>query len=129
MSDEMVAARIWAAKLYIADADRGESLTTECQDLAEAKSCALKWAGNANEYVCSYVLKDDVEGVKGIDLAREYYEGAVPIIDELVTKAGRRLGAWINALAVLNEELASQREADRLLHQPENQASLHNIEL
>jgi hypothetical protein len=45
------------------------------------------------------VLKDDIEGVEGIDLAEEYYKGAVPVIDEMVAKGGRRLGALLNALA------------------------------
>jgi hypothetical protein len=27
-----------------------------------------------------------------------YYEGAVPIVEELVGKAGARLGAWLNAM-------------------------------
>jgi hypothetical protein len=45
------------------------------------------------------VLKDDVDGVEGRDLSGDYYDGAVPIVDELVSKAGARLGAWINALS------------------------------
>ena len=58
----------------------------EFQDLADAQTCALLWADDANKFVCSHVLKDDVEGVEGIDLAEEYYEGAVPVIDEMIAK-------------------------------------------
>jgi hypothetical protein len=89
---------IWAQSLYEANLDAAESLTDECQDLAEAQTCALLWAGEANKFVCSHVLKDDIEGVEGIDPAEKYYEGAVPVIDE-IPKRGRRLGALLNALA------------------------------
>ena len=98
-ADGMVAARIWAEKLYEADPDPENSLTDECQDLEDAQTCALLWAGDANKFVCEYVLKDDIEGVEGIDLSGKYYEGAVPVIDEMIAKGGRRLGAWLNALA------------------------------
>jgi hypothetical protein len=67
--------------------------------LSDTQTCALLWAGDANKFVCAYALKDDVEGVQGVDLSGDYYEGAVPVIDEMIFKAGRRLGAWLNALA------------------------------
>lgn len=37
--------------------------------------------------------------MEGVDLSGEYYEGAVPVVVEMIAKAGRRLGAWLNALA------------------------------
>lgn len=98
-ADQMVAAAIWAARLYETDPDPDNSLTDECQNLHGAQFCGLLWAGDANKFVCEYVLKDDVQGVEGIDLAGDYYEGAVPVIEEMIAKAGRRLGAWLNALA------------------------------
>ena len=116
-ADGMVAARIWATRLYEADPGPGNSLTDECQDLEDAQTCALLWAGDANKFVCEYVLKDDVEGVKGIDLAGEDYEGAVPVIDEMIAKAGRRLGAWLNALAAQSAEDTIQDWPRRLIDQ------------
>lgn len=107
-ADNMVAAAIWAARLFNEDSDPGHNLLNECQDLNDTQSCALQWAGDANKFVCEYVLKDDVEGVEGMDLAGDYYDGAVPVIDEMVAKGGRRLGAWLNALAV---EYARQDDA------------------
>jgi hypothetical protein len=98
-ADGMVAAKLWAARLYEADPDPESGLADECQDLSDAQTCALLWAGDANRFVCTYVLKDDVEGVQGVDLSGDYYTGAVPVIDEMIFKAGRRLGAWLNALA------------------------------
>jgi hypothetical protein len=103
-ADGLAAAKIWAQSLYEADPDAAESLTDECQDLAEAQTCALLWAGDANKFVCSHVLKDDIEGVEGVDLAEEYYEGAVLVIDEMAAKGGRRSGALLNALATKDND-------------------------
>jgi hypothetical protein len=50
------------------------------------------------------MLKDDIEGVEGVDLAEEYYEGAVLVIDEMAAKGGRRLGALLNALAAKDND-------------------------
>lgn len=87
---DMLAARVWADKLY------DDSPLLECLD--DATECALEWASEANQYVCSYVLKDDVDGLPD-DLSGEYYEGATEIIDRQVQRAGRRLAAWINSMA------------------------------
>jgi hypothetical protein len=77
-----------------------------CTAVTQAENCSLVWAGEANKYVCEYVLKDDVDGVTGgRDLSTDYFEGAEPIIDELVAKAGFRLGVWIESLAAEREEM------------------------
>jgi hypothetical protein len=75
----------------------------ECQKLDDAAGCALLWASDANRWVCQYVLKDDIDGLEG-DLGGEYYDGAVPIIDEMVATGGRRLGAWLNKMVNDMEE-------------------------
>jgi hypothetical protein len=104
-----------------------ESLTDECQDLAEAQTCALLWAGDANKFVCSHVLKDDIEGVEGIDLA-EYYEGAVLVIDEMAAKGGRRLGTLLNALAAKdNDQNWDSRLVDRFLGGPLSPSILQQV--
>lgn len=87
--DELEAAWLWASRLYRAD----EPLD-ECLD--DAADCSLAWATEANSYVCSYVMAD---GFNETDQAGSYYTGAVPIIDDLVGKAGRRLAAWINDMS------------------------------
>jgi S1/P1 Nuclease len=95
--DESDQASGWADRLV--EIGAGPSWL-RCTDISTAEKCAVAWAGEANKYVCSYVLKDDVDGVTGgRDLSTDYYEGAVPIVDELVGKAGFRLAAWIEALA------------------------------
>lgn len=88
----------------------------ECSDVQDAQGCALAWATEANSYICSYVLKDDVEGVEGRNLATDYYDGAVPIVDYLIGKAGVRLAAWLNALAAA----AQQQTQPKLIFQNED---------
>ncbi|KAI9768674.1 MAG: hypothetical protein M1839_003982 [Geoglossum umbratile] len=95
--DEASQAADWADRLVEVGAG---SDWLSCADTSTAEKCALVWAGEANKYICSYVLKDDVEGVTGgRDLSTDYYEDAVPIVDELIGKAGFRLATWIEGLA------------------------------
>jgi S1/P1 Nuclease len=96
--EEHAFSKEWANKLFGAGGS-GLDLQSECDDVQNAQGCALAWASEANKWICDYVLKDDVEGVEGKDLTGEYYSGAVPIVEDLIGKAGRRLAAWINALA------------------------------
>ncbi|KIW66852.1 hypothetical protein PV04_06144 [Phialophora macrospora] len=91
--DEGLAAWTWAQRLFAANDGEVDADGDVC--LHDAAECALEWAGEANAHVCSYVLARDVHGQ---DLAGEYYDGAIPIIDDMVYKAGRRLAAWINAI-------------------------------
>ncbi|KIY00963.1 uncharacterized protein Z520_03629 [Fonsecaea multimorphosa CBS 102226] len=89
--DEFAAAWLWAQRL----SDNGdEPLEGEC--LHDAADCALSWAGEANSYVCSYVLAHDVHNQ---DLGGNYYDGAIPVTNDLIQKAGRRLAAWINSIS------------------------------
>jgi hypothetical protein len=92
--EEKVVARAWAKELRASDVN-----AAECRQLDNATACALAYADEANQWVCDYVLKDDVAGVEGKDLSGAYYEGAAPVVDLLIAKAGKRLAAWINALA------------------------------
>ena len=90
----------------------------ECIDIGKAEKCALKWAGEANAFICSYVLKDGKnlgpdrgdddcqwEWHGPADVSKEYYVGAVPIVTDQVAKAGWRLAAWVNALAEQREAM------------------------
>lgn len=108
--DDKATALAWARDLYAADKD-SDSLSAECHDLNKAADCSLAYADETNQWICDYVLKDDVAGVKGKDLSKEYYEGAVPIVELQIGRAGRRLAAWINALA-LNASKTSSNGLD-----------------
>jgi hypothetical protein len=109
--DEQSLAKDWADKLYGGGASELH-LGSECDDVQNAQGCALAWASEANQRVCAYVLKDDVQGVEGQNLAGEYYDGAVPVVEDLIGKAGRRLAAWINALAAQGAAL----DRENMLH-------------
>lgn len=91
--DETEQATEWAEELF------NNGPVDSCTDITTPQDCALSWAREANSYVCSYVLKDDVEGVEGRDLSLDYFDDAVPIVNLLIQSAGFRLGAWLNALA------------------------------
>lgn len=114
--DEKADAASWAdaldGALTAMEEGGGVAVRDECTNVRDAAGCALEWAGEANAYICSYVLKDDVEGVEGRNLAEDYYEGAVPIVDHLVGKAGLRLAGWINALAALQARIVIQGEEE-----------------
>jgi len=90
----------------------------ECVDISTPEKCALKWAGEANKFVCTYVLKDGKnlgrdrddddcqwEWQGPADVSKEYYEGAVPIVVDQIAKAGWRLGQWVNALAAQRAQM------------------------
>jgi hypothetical protein len=65
----------------------------------QVEELVLAWARESNRWLCDYVLKDGVEAIRGKALGDEYYEGAVPIVEELIGKAGWRLAGLIKALA------------------------------
>lgn len=103
--DETEQATAWAEELF------NNGVSGSCTDITTPQDCALVWAGEANAQVCAYVLKDDVEGVEGRDLSKDYFDGAVPIVNTLIARAGFRLGAWLNALAT---ESATRKAAAEL---------------
>lgn len=76
-----------------------EDLEAECTDLANPNECGIQWATETNKFVCVYVLAPGLDWIKENDLGGEYYEGAVPLVEVLIVRAGVRLAAWINAIA------------------------------
>lgn len=104
LKDEYSQASDWANELF------ANGIEASCTDITTPQDCALVWAGEANKQVCAYVLKDDVEGVEDQDLSQDYYDGAVSIVEELIAKAGYRLGAWLNALAAASKSAEGQLE-------------------
>lgn len=91
----------WADELYetVIAGDRWD-VNTEgwgtCMDPQTAQECVLSWADETNTWMCKYVLPET--GIIGEELGEEYYEGARPIVDMLVAKAGWRLAAWLNMI-------------------------------
>ncbi|KAK4548482.1 hypothetical protein LTR36_009392 [Oleoguttula mirabilis] len=68
-------------------------------DIADAKTTALGWATDANQYVCSVVIPGGQSAVKKSDLYPTYYNSAIGTIELQVAKAGYRLAAWLDAIA------------------------------
>ena len=110
--EEKPAAAKWAAQLAervklssSASADLGLSLADQCTNLADPNSCGIEWATEANSLVCAYVLAPGLPWVKDNDLGRgEYYEGAAPVVELQIARAGVRLAAWVNAIAAVLAE-------------------------
>jgi hypothetical protein len=103
---EKAAAQQWATELF---SDRGGNPDLDADDCVptpgspdDSITCALKWASESNNFVCSYVLKDGVDAVEGQELSGDYYKGAVPIIKGQITRAARRFAAILNAMAPAN---------------------------
>ncbi|KAK2776571.1 nuclease s1 [Colletotrichum kahawae] len=76
----------------------------QCVDLATG-TCALGWATESNAFVCSHVLKPGRQWLKANDLSEGYYDQTWEVVDEVIGRAGVRLGAWLNAVAA---KLASE---------------------
>ncbi len=112
VEDEKAQAREWAATLASRGPGRGGGSRGSCTDVGTAERCALVWARDANRFICSYVLKDDVEGVADRELGGEYFDGAVSVVEGLVARAGYRLGRWIEGLAKEREEMMEMMELE-----------------
>ncbi|KAK1462418.1 S1/P1 Nuclease [Colletotrichum cuscutae] len=104
---EKVAAASWAADLYQRQEQVGVNATDgQCIDL-KTGSCALGWATESNAYVCSHVLKKGLAWLKSNDLSEGYFDENWEVVDEVIGKAGVRLGAWLNAIA---ERLSAEKK-------------------
>ncbi|KAE9574901.1 Nuclease S1 [Colletotrichum fructicola] len=102
---EKAAAASWAADLFSRHAASGVNATSgQCVDLATG-TCALGWATESNAFVCSHVLKPGLQWLKAHDLSEGYYDQTWEVVDEVIGRAGVRLGAWLNAVAA---KLASE---------------------
>jgi len=101
------AAAQWADQLV---SDSGAvDLSAECVDLNNPETCSIRWATEANAYNCKYVLTHDISWFQGRDLSTDYYNGAKPIVEFLIGKAGVRLAAWLEALFTEQNARASSQ--------------------
>jgi len=97
---EKAASLQWANDLA-GDSDGNPDLSPDdCVPVGrQAQACAIKWASESNDLVCSYVLRDGVDSFQDRELYPDYYNGAVPIIKSQITRAARRFAATLNAIA------------------------------
>lgn len=87
----------WATKLFQSQGLR--PLHAECADTQKPMKCSMLWAAETNRLNCDFVFKNGIEWLTENDLGGEYYEGAAPIVETQILKAGIRLAVWLNALA------------------------------
>ncbi|KAL3426370.1 Nuclease S1-like protein 1 [Phlyctema vagabunda] len=96
-------AKTWAANLTKAintgTYSSKKASWTKGIDITNPQASALVWAKDANSYVCTTVLPKGVDGVESVDLGGAYYNTAIPVVTELVAKAGYRLAAWLDLIA------------------------------
>jgi S1/P1 Nuclease len=96
------AAKQWADSLYskaMKTAGGLVNVKAECSNVANPDSCSLQWAEEANAYVCQYVMKPGIDWLQSNDLSLTYHDGAKPIVEKLISKAGLRLAGWLEAIA------------------------------
>jgi hypothetical protein len=107
---EKAAAQEWASRLVAEQRAGGVVAAAECADVANPDTCSLAWAGEANRYVCSAVLKplasNGVGWYEKTDLSKAYYTATAPVVEYLVGKAGVRLAAWLEAMVAQAQGLA-----------------------
>ncbi|CAI7667512.1 unnamed protein product [Penicillium pancosmium] len=87
----------WAAKLFQSQGLR--PLQAECADTQKPMKCSMLWAAETNRLNCDFVFQNGIEWLENHDLGGEYYDGAAPIVETQILKAGIRLAVWLNALA------------------------------
>jgi len=71
---------------------------TQGMNVDDVQTSAMLWATDANKYVCSTVMPNGASAVENVDLSGAYYQGAMPVVDELLARAGYRLAAWLNLI-------------------------------
>lgn len=59
-------------------------------DLNDPVSTTLAWATESNAIVCSTVMPNGIEGVENQDLSGDYYDAAVPVVEQQVARGGYR---------------------------------------
>lgn len=58
----------------------------------------LRWATDANAYICTVVMPDGPDALQTGDLYPTYYESTIDTIEVQIAKGGYRLGNWINMI-------------------------------
>ena len=97
-------ARAWATELTqsIKSGDYSDQSDDwlDGMDIDDPKDSAMIWASDSNSYVCTSVFSESQSQIeKDMDLAGDYYDQALPVIQVQFAKAGYRLGAWLNLIA------------------------------
>lgn len=94
---EKAGAAPWAAELYQKQIKAGLK-AEECLGAAPEDKI-LEWAKEVNVHACQAVYKPGLTWLKKNDLSEKYFEDNKQLVEDLIAKAGLRLGCWLNTLA------------------------------
>ena len=66
----------------------------------QTEAITTAFAQESNNYVCGYALSDpnSPNSYNGTEIGGTYAEGAVPIVELSLARAGVRLAAWLNLI-------------------------------
>jgi S1/P1 Nuclease len=107
--EERANAARWADELTGGSEENVEEiLEAECADVLNPDSCTLEWAREVNYFNCKYVLQPSPDALAHQDLSTTYYDGAKPIVEYLIGRAGVRLAAYLEALVKHTMYLGSE---------------------
>jgi nuclease S1 len=81
-----------------------------CQILLLADFCVLPWVREVNHFNCKYVFRPSPDALVNKDLAGAYYDGAKPIVEYLIGKAGARLALWLETTLALGHGPAYRKQ-------------------
>lgn len=59
-------------------------------DITDPVTTSMGWAQDSNAFVCTTVIPNGVDAVENVDLSGDYYNSAIPVIEEQIAKAGYR---------------------------------------
>jgi len=81
-------------------------------DVGDVVGSTTPWASEANAYVCSVVIPQGFDAVEGEDLGENgYYQKVLPTVDLQIARAGRRLAAWLDAIAQSQSQSKSTKSS------------------
>lgn len=108
-------AEAWAADLVEqinsgAYADQKASWIADL-NVDDAVNTTLRWAQDANAFVCSVVAPDGWESVRGEEAYPDYYNGTIGTIELQIAKGGYRLAKWLDAIAE-NQDVTERAVSD-----------------
>lgn len=63
----------------------------------------MKWASDANAFVCTVVMPDGVAALQTGDLYPTYYNSVIGTIELQIAKGGYRLANWLNLIAAASD--------------------------
>ncbi|AEO65247.1 uncharacterized protein THITE_2112061 [Thermothielavioides terrestris NRRL 8126] len=67
-------------------------------NLSDPIATAIEWATESNAFVCTTVMPNGPEAIKGQELGSDYYEAAAPVVELQIARAGYRLAAWLDLI-------------------------------